>query len=64
MIIPQIPDHWSPPEALAVFEFIDGLRERIWDHYGERIQEWEALDHITEEDNSQLDLFDPCQFPF
>jgi hypothetical protein len=29
MNTPQIPEHWSPSEALAVFAFIDTLRERI-----------------------------------
>ena len=58
MITPQIPEHWSPPEALAVFEFIDTLRERIWDRYGERIQEWEAADRVTHDGSTQLDLFD------
>ena len=41
MTTPQIPDYWSPEEALAVFEFIDDLRERIWARYGLRIQEFE-----------------------
>ena len=58
MKTPQIPEHWSPPEALAVFEFIDNLRERIWDRYGELIQEWQAADRITDADSAQLDLFD------
>jgi hypothetical protein len=58
MITPPIPDDWSPPEALTVFEFIDNLREHIWARYGLRIQEFEAADRVTDADPSQLDLFD------
>jgi hypothetical protein len=58
MKIPPIPEHWSPPEALAVFEFVDDLRDRIWDCYGSRIQAWEAADRVADADPDQLDLFD------
>ena len=30
---------WTPEEALAVFELIDDLRQRIWDHYQIPIQD-------------------------
>ncbi len=36
---PYIPDHWSPEQALAVYEFLDELQERIRDRYGEQITE-------------------------
>jgi len=29
----MIPDDWSPREALAVYDFIDGLRDEIWNRY-------------------------------
>lgn len=29
----MIPDYWSPREALAVYEFIDELRNEIWIRY-------------------------------
>jgi len=29
----MIPDYWSPREALAVYDFIDGLRDEIWNRY-------------------------------
>jgi hypothetical protein len=57
MTPPQIPDYWSPEEALAVYAFIDDLREHIWARYGLRIQELCARDHITRHDLSQPDLF-------
>ena len=41
---PRIPDYWSPEQALAVYEFLDDLRERIWDQYREQIQEQYCID--------------------
>lgn len=35
---PLLPDHWTPAEALAVFELLDQLRDRVWTHYGLDIQ--------------------------
>jgi hypothetical protein len=35
----EIPDHWSPETALAVFELIDDLRDQIWSRYGQDIQD-------------------------
>ena len=29
----MIPDYWSPREALAVYDFIDELRDEIWNRY-------------------------------
>ena len=58
MKTPQIPAHRSPPEALAVFEFIDTLRQRLWDRDGARIQECEAADRVADADSAQLDRFD------
>jgi hypothetical protein len=34
----DLPDHWSAEQALAVFEFIDLLRDHIWACYGPAIQ--------------------------
>jgi hypothetical protein len=34
----EIPDHWTPETALAVFELIDHLRDQIWSRYGLDIQ--------------------------
>jgi hypothetical protein len=33
------PTHWTPEEALAVFELLDDLRELIWAHAGVRLVE-------------------------
>jgi hypothetical protein len=34
-----IPTYWSSEEALAVFELIDDLRDKIWARYGLQLQE-------------------------
>jgi hypothetical protein len=33
-----LPTDWSPEQAVAVFEILDELRQRVWDHYGLQIQ--------------------------
>jgi hypothetical protein len=35
----EIPRSWTPEQALAVFELIDDVREKIWAIHGCRIQE-------------------------
>ena len=34
-----LPTHWSPEQAVAVFEILDELRESVWDRYGLQIQQ-------------------------
>jgi hypothetical protein len=29
----MIPDDWSPREALVVYDFIDRIRDEIWNRY-------------------------------
>ena len=29
----NIPNHWSPRQALAVFDFLSDLQQQIWDRY-------------------------------
>jgi hypothetical protein len=54
-----LPEHWTPAEALAVFEMIDLLREQLWTCYGPDIQE-AFRDQIIDHDPRQQDLpFDP-----
>ena len=31
--------HWSPEQAVAVFEILDELREYVWARYGVQIQQ-------------------------
>ena len=33
-----IPTLWTPDQALAVFELLDELRDKVWSLYGHQIQ--------------------------
>jgi len=35
----EIPRSWTPEEALAVFELIDDLRDKVWDLYNLQLQD-------------------------
>ena len=35
----KLPTHWSPEQAVAVFEILDELREHVWARYGLQIQQ-------------------------
>ncbi len=59
---PDIPDDWSPEQALAIYQFLDALRERVWDRYQDPIIAQFRTDCGGEEKNdAQLEL--PL-FPF
>lgn len=46
---------WTPEQALAVWELLDDLRDRVWTHYGPVIKNLLYEQHIT---NDALDLDD------
>jgi hypothetical protein len=50
----HLPEHWTPAEALAVFELLDLLRDHLWLQYGPDIQQ--AL-------QEQIDDHNPHQRP-
>ena len=58
----ELPDHWTPEQALAVFEMLHELTDTLWGRYNLAIIELLAgeLDHG---DTSQLDLFDRDDSP-
>ena len=43
----MIPDNWTAREALAVYEFIDEIRDEIWHRYGLQLQQLMQEDLIT-----------------
>lgn len=51
-----IPQNWSPQQALAVYEFVDELRELIWIAYGVEIQAQLQAEQVTEEEDFNDDL--------
>ena len=34
-----VPSHWSPEQALAVFECLHALRSALWAVYGSQVQQ-------------------------
>ncbi|WP_177417982.1 hypothetical protein [endosymbiont of Lamellibrachia barhami] len=56
MTPPRIPDDWSPREALAIYTFIDEIRDAIWHRYDLQLIELMKEERITafEEDNDDM----------
>ena len=56
----EIPDHWSPEQALAVWELLNEVADRIWTRYERPLVELirAELEH-EHYDHNQPDLFDP-----
>mgnify|MGYP001825314907 CR=1 FL=1 len=52
----QLPDHWTPEQALAVHEALEALLAAVWAHYGAQMQQLLAEEQLR--DSPQLDLFD------
>ena len=55
--VPIIPDDWSPEQAIAVYDFLDEVRERIWDRYQEHIVRQFQINCEKDKDDAQLELF-------
>jgi hypothetical protein len=53
----RIANDWSPEQAIAVYEFLDEVRERVWDRYQEPIIEQFRINCEKENDARQLELF-------
>lgn len=53
----DIPDYWTPQEALVVFELLDELRDRVLERYQEQIVEQIQADRQVAENDAQLELF-------
>jgi hypothetical protein len=53
----DIPDYWTPQEALVVFELLDELRDRVLERYQEQIVEQLRADRQVSENDAQLELF-------
>lgn len=43
----RIPDHWTPEQALAVYELIDEIREAIWSRYQISLIELMQQERVT-----------------
>jgi hypothetical protein len=43
----ELPTHWTPAQALAVFEVLDELRDLVVDGYASKIQQAARLDRTV-----------------
>jgi len=51
-----VPAHWSPEQAAGIFEFLDVLREEIWDRYGLQIPQVLRNDRVITYPFEQADI--------
>lgn len=54
----QVPDDWTPKEALRVYEYHTQMAEAVWERYEVDLLPLLIPDLIAHEP-TQLDLFDP-----
>lgn len=45
----ELPAHWTPEQALAVFEAVDMLRNHLWAAYSTKIQRAIHEDRVTQQ---------------
>ena len=50
----QIPTHWTPEQAFAVFDLVNDLRDAIWQCYGRQLLD-QYRDQIQPAPIDQLD---------
>jgi hypothetical protein len=50
----EIPHHWSPEQALRVFEWFHAIAYAIWDAYDDELLD--AIEDRCTADDRQLDL--------
>jgi hypothetical protein len=60
-VLLEIPDHWTPETALAVFELINDLRDQIWSRYAIDIQD-ESRRQLLTDDPDANDAAPPQDF--
>ena len=55
----EIPNDWTPEQALAVWELLNELADRIWRRYEIALIELIRDERQSDSASDQLDLFDP-----
>ena len=53
--VQALPAHWTPEQALAVFEAVEFLRESLWARYGRDIQRAWREQLLCDADGTELD---------
>ena len=46
-----IPDYWTAEQALAVYDFIDAIRDEIWSRYEIQLIDIMRAEHSTNPDD-------------
>ncbi len=46
-----IPDYWTAEQALAVYDFIDAIRDEIWNRYELQLIDIIKAEHSTDPDD-------------
>jgi len=62
MKITRVRTYWDAGEACTVIEFLDLLRNQLWDHYGEQITAMlkeAAADQANDDEQHAFDFDDP-----
>jgi hypothetical protein len=54
-----MPTHWSPEQALAVFECLHWLREQLWSSYEPEVQQAWAAQLAPPSPRPEVDPHDP-----
>ncbi len=54
-----IPRHWTPEQALAVFECLQALRQALWSAYGPQVQQAWREQLVPDGQTSQFDPDEP-----
>lgn len=53
----QLPDHWTPEQALAVYDLLSDMVDAIWNRYEIPLIE-QLSGELEPENTAQRDLFD------
>lgn len=59
-----LPEYWTPEQALAAFELLDLLRDRLWSLYGSDIQQAWRDDLLLADPRQFCIPLDPDNDPF
>jgi len=62
-VLIALPTDWSPEQAVAVFEILDEVRERVWAHYSRQIQQVLREQRCTTA-STAVDNIDQADVPF
>jgi len=60
--LPPLPEHWSDEQVFAVYEFLDTLREQIWQRYRAQIQHQYRIDRAVNAPPARFDGDDELPF--